>query len=231
MPDAREPLKDLVGDLDFSTRRSLAEDVVDRLRKMIVRGVFDGGQHLSEVALAETFEVSRGPIREAFVALEREGLLKLERHRGARITVLSQADIDEIYTLRTALERLAVERAVRYATDENFAAMDDAVSELKQAVKAGDVHRVVELDVRFHDLIYQAAHHSRLYLAWSTLRPQIETFLHTRSADGRNYLTKAVREHGELRDVIRSKSKRNATTMIDAHLRSAYERLTKQLSS
>jgi DNA-binding GntR family transcriptional regulator len=231
MPDAREPMKELVGDLDFSSRRSLAEDVVDRLRKMIVRGMFDGGQHLSEAALAETFEVSRGPIREAFVALEREGLLTLERHRGARVTVLSQPDIDEIYTLRTALERLAVERAVRFATDADFAAMDAAVDELKRAVKAVDVHRVVDLDVRFHDLIYQAAHHSRLYLAWSTLRPQIETFLHTRSADTRNYLTKAAREHAELRDVIRSKSKRNATAMIDAHLRSAYERLSKQLSS
>jgi len=224
-------MKELVGELDFSSRRSLAEDVVDRLRKMIVRGKFGGGQHLSETVLAETFEVSRGPIREAFVALEREGLLKLERHRGARVTVLSQPDIDEIYTLRTSLERLAVERAVRFATDEDFAAMDEAVDELKRAVKALDVHRVVDLDVRFHDLIYQAAHHSRLYLAWSTLRPQIETFLHTRSADTRNYLTKAVREHAELRDVIRSKSKRNATTMIDAHLRSAYERLSKQLSS
>ena len=231
MSEAREPLKELVGELDFSSRRSLAEDVVDRLRKMIVRGKFDGGQHLSEAVLAETFEVSRGPIREAFVALEREGLLKLERHRGARVTVLSQPDIDEIYTLRTSLERLAVERAARFATDEDFTAMDEAVDELRRAVKAGDVHRVVDLDVRFHDLIYQAAHHSRLYLAWSTLRPQIETFLHTRSADTRNYLTKAVREHAELRDVIRSKSKRNATAMIDAHLRSAYERLSKQLSS
>jgi DNA-binding GntR family transcriptional regulator len=227
MPDGREPLKDLIGELDFSSRRSLSEDVVDRLRNMIVRGVFDGGQHLSEAVLAETFEVSRGPIREAFVALEREGLVKLERHRGARVTILSQPDIDEIYTLRTSLERLAVERAVRVADEEDFAAMSEAVDELRRAVKAADVHRVVELDVHFHDLIYRAAHHNRLYLAWSTLRPQIETFLHTRSADSKNYLTKAVREHSELRDVIRSKSKRNATAMIETHLRSAYERLSK----
>jgi DNA-binding GntR family transcriptional regulator len=227
MRDSREPLKELVGELDFSSRRSLAEDVVDRLRNMIVRGVFDGGQHLSEVALAETFAVSRGPIREAFVALEREGLLTLERHRGARVTILSQPDIDEIYTLRSSLERLAIERAVRFAEEDDFAAMDEAVNEIKSAVKAGDVHRVVEFDVRFHDLIYRAAHHSRLYLAWSTLRPQIETFLHTRSVDTRNYLTKVTREHAELRDVIRSKSKRSAVAMIDVHLRTAYERLSK----
>lgn len=216
--------------LALTNRRSLSEDVVDLLRAALVRGAFVPGQHLNEAGLAEKFGVSRGPIREAFVELEREGLLTLERHRGARVTILSRADIDEIYELRNALEHLAVERAVRFATAADFAAMAQVVEGISRAVKVEDLHEVVALDVRFHDLIYVAAHHSRLYMSWSNLRPQIETFLHSRSTDTHDYLDKAEREHAELLTVLRSKSKRNATRLIDSHIRSAYDRLS-QISS
>ena len=226
MSGSPEPFSKALDGLSLSNRRSLSEDVVDLLRAALVRGAFTPGQHLNEAGLAEKFGVSRGPIREAFVELEREGLLTLERHRGARVTVLSQADIDEIYELRKALERLAVERAVRFATEDDFVAMADIVNRLVRAVKAEDLHAVVALDVQFHDQIYLAAHHSRLYLSWSNLRPQIETFLHSRSTDTNDYLVKAEREHTELLDVLRNRSKRDAMRLIDSHIRSAYDRLS-----
>jgi DNA-binding GntR family transcriptional regulator len=226
MPGSHDPRDEFLNGRTLSNRRSLSEDVVDLLRAALVRGTFEPGQHLNEAGLAERFGVSRGPIREAFVALEREGLLTLERHRGARVTRLSQNDIDEIYELRKALERLAVERAVRHATDDDFAAMAATVTSLHAAVANEDLHAVVTLDVAFHDLIYRAAHHSRLYLSWSNLRPQIETFLHSRSADHTDYLGKAVREHTELLDVLRSRSKRNATQLINSHIRASYDRLS-----
>jgi DNA-binding GntR family transcriptional regulator len=230
MSGQQDPREELLSSLTLSNRRSLSEDVVDLLRAALVRGAFEPGQHLNEASLAEKLGVSRGPIREAFVELEREGLLILERHRGARVTRLSQTDIDEIYELRKALERLAMERAVRHATEDDFAAFAEVIKELRVAVKDADLHRVVSLDVRFHDLIYVAAHHSRLYLSWSSLRPQIETFLHSRSIDTKDFLDKSVREHIELLDVLRSKSKRNATRLIDSHIRTSYERLS-QMSS
>lgn len=230
MAGSPEPRDDLLRGLTLTNRRSLSEDVVDLLRAALVRGAFAPGQHLNEAGLAEKLGVSRGPIREAFVELEREGLLTLERHRGARVTRLSQTDIDEIYELRKALERLAVERAVRYATADDFAALADVVEQLRRAVEATDLHGVVALDVRFHDLIYVAAHHSRLYLSWSKVRPQIETFLHSRSIDTKDYLDKAVPEHTEILNVLRSKSKRNATRLIDSHIRASYDRLSEMSS-
>jgi DNA-binding GntR family transcriptional regulator len=221
-----DPLKDLT----IPSRRSLSEDVLDRLRAAIVRGTLGPGHHLSEVALAETFGVSRGPIREAFAELEREGLLTIERHRGARVTRLSRDDVEEIYQLRRALERLAMERAVRLSEAGDMRDMDEVLADLRRAVKEKDVHRVVDLDVAFHDLVYRAARHTRLYLAWTTLRPQIATFLHSRAMDSNDYLKKAVAEHTALRDVLRSKDAARSIDMIDDHLRSAYERLS-QLST
>ncbi len=226
MSDQPDPLKQFSRDLAPANRRSLAEDVVDRLRESIVRGEFGPGQHLSESALAEAFGTSRGPIREAFIELERAGLLTIERHRGARVSHLAQQDITEIYELRRALERLAMERAVSCATEEDFAAMDAVVAAMAEAVKAGDVHLVVELDIGFHDLVYRAARHARLYASWSNLRAQIEFFLQSRAKDTSGYLKIAVGEHAALRDVIRSGSVPDALAMIEEHLRSAYDRLS-----
>ena len=221
-----DPFKNALG-AGIPARRSLSDDVVDRLRAAIVRGTFVPDQHLSEAALAHSFGVSRGPIREAFAQLEREGLLTLERHRGARVTSLSGRDINEIYELRTALEKLAIRRACRFATAADFTAMQAVVDVLREAAERQDVVAVVAADVRFHDLIYVAAKHERLYAAWSVLRPQIETFLFSRSMDQRDYLAKAVREHAALLAVIRAKTRVKAVTMIEDHIHSAYERLAR----
>jgi DNA-binding GntR family transcriptional regulator len=219
--------KELLSESLLPARRSLSDDVVDRLRAAIVRGVFVPSQRLSEVALAEALGVSRGPIREAFALLEREGLLKLEPHRRARVTSPSMNDIDEIYQLRVALERLAIDRACTYADDADMSALNEIVERLRDATKRADVVAVVEHDVRFHDLIYVAAKHQRLYQSWSLLRPQIETFLISRSADTGSYLGKAVREHAAILDIIRARERTAAIAMIEDHIHSAYERLTR----
>jgi DNA-binding GntR family transcriptional regulator len=201
-----EPGKKLVID-DAATpnRRSLSDDVVDRLRSAIVRGTFAPGQRLSEVALADAFSVSR----------------------GAWVTLLSRQDIDEISELRLALERLAMERAARLATSEDCAAMAEVIELLRDAVERKAVFDTVALDVRFHDLIYRAARHDRLYQSWALLRPQIETFLNSRPSDQNAYLDKAVREHSELLEVIRRHDRERAVTMIELHIRSAYDRVSK----
>ena len=213
-------------DLDQPNRRSLSDDVVDRLRSAIIHGSFEPGRRLSEAALAESFGVSRGPIREALVTLEHEGLLKLERHRGASVRALSQTDIDEIYQLRLSLERLAIDRAARYATSEHLDEMADLVTKLAQATDEGDIFRSLTVDVSFHDVIYRAANHRRLYGSWAVLRPQIETFLNSRPASSREYLSKAVREHTDLLALIRTKDHAAAVRMIEQHINSAYERLS-----
>src|SRR6476469_10949085 len=99
-----------------TVKRSLADDVVDRLRDAIFHGSFKPGEALREEQLAAMLDVSRGPVREALVQLEREGLVIVRRHRGATVARLSRRDLEEVYSLRLALERLAVQRAVRHAT-------------------------------------------------------------------------------------------------------------------
>src|SRR5919198_5158015 len=99
-------------------RRGLAEEVADRIREAIYRGAYAPGAQLREVELSEALDVSRGPVREALLKLEREGLVRSAWHRGATVTTLTAADVSELDSLRSALEQLAVQLVVTDASDE-----------------------------------------------------------------------------------------------------------------
>ncbi|MEL6208434.1 MAG: GntR family transcriptional regulator, partial [Pseudomonadota bacterium] len=100
--------------LDISTqapieRRTLGRSVVDRLREMIVEGDLAPGEKLNERLLCEGFGVSRTPLREAISLLATEGLVTLTPHRGASVTAVTLAELEEVFPVMQALERLTGE--------------------------------------------------------------------------------------------------------------------------
>src|ERR1700761_6553624 len=97
-------------------RRSLADEVTDQLRDVILTGALQPGDRAGEAEISQRLRVSRGPVREALVRLEQEGLVVSEWHRGASVTDLSRVDVIELATLRGALEKLAIAGACRSAT-------------------------------------------------------------------------------------------------------------------
>src|SRR6202012_4058945 len=96
-----------------AVRTSLGDVVAERLREAIMNSELEPGQHLREEQISESLDVSRGPVRDAFLILEREGLVTLSRHRGATVVELMLEDLGEVYSLRSALESLAVRLAIR----------------------------------------------------------------------------------------------------------------------
>jgi DNA-binding GntR family transcriptional regulator len=218
--------------LSPTVKRSLADDVVDRLRDAIFHGSFKPGEALREEQLAAMLDVSRGPVREALVQLEREGLVLVRRHRGATVARLSRSDLEDVYSLRLALERLAVQRATRYATDQDFAAMEAVLSAFDVALSRGPSEKeVAELDVRFHDLIYQAARHQRLYDCWTNLKSQIYLFLLSRNVVDPDFRAVTVKSHAALLEAIRTRNEARATVEIEDHLRGAYDRVVRAYSA
>jgi DNA-binding GntR family transcriptional regulator len=209
-----------------AVKRSLADDVVDRLRDAIFHGSYKPGEPLREEQLAAMLDVSRGPVREALVQLEREGLVIVRRHRGATVARLSRTDLDEVYSLRLALERLAMQRAARNATERDFVALEAVLADFDIALARGPSEKeIAELDVRFHDLIYQAARHQRLYDSWDNLKSQIYIFLLSRNVANPDFREVTVKSHADLLEALQSRDGARATTEIEAHLRGAYDRV------
>ena len=209
-----------------AVKRSLADDVVDRLRDAILHGSFKPGEALREEQLATMLDVIRGPVREALVQLEREGLVVVRRHRGATVARLSRGDLEEVYSLRLALERLAMLRAARYATDEDFAAMEAVMAAFDVALARGPSEKeIAELDLRFHDLIYRAARHQRMYDCWSNLRSQIYIFLLLRNVVNPDFRDVTIKSHADLLEALRARDEVLVTALIEEHLRGAYDRI------
>jgi DNA-binding GntR family transcriptional regulator len=206
-------------------RRGLADEVADRIREAVFGGVYAPGAQLREVELSEALGVSRGPVREALLRLEREGLVRSEWHRGATVTTLSPQDVSELDSLRGALEQLAVQQVISHASDDDIAAIEKAA---RQMDRADDEHEMVRCDIAFHDAVYAATGHLRLQEAWHAIRSQVHLFLLTRigiSSDG--YLACIPDEHRELVAALRTRQADTALELFAEHRRRAFDVLTK----
>ena len=206
-------------------RRVLADEVADAIRDAIFSGNIDLGQRLVEEDLAAELNVSRGPVREAFVLLAQEGLVKVERHRGATVAQLGLDGVHEVYSLRTALERLAVEWLCRYGTDADFDHMADVLRQFHKLPRPLTRPAVAGLDVAFHDALYQAAHHERLYRAWLALRSQIFLYLVHRGALRHDFTQTWLKDHEDLLKVLRQRKRGPAVNLIEGHIEGTYRRV------
>ena len=214
-------MTDLVSDgpvIGPARRRVLADEVADAIRDAIFAGRIDLGQRLVEEELASNLNVSRGPVREALVVLSQEGLVRLERHRGATVAELGLDGVHEIYSLRTALERLAVECLCRHATDADFKRIAAVLQEFDKLPRPLTRSVVAGLDVAFHDAVFQAAHHERLYRAWLSLRSQIFLYLVHRGALRSDYAQSWLKDHQDFLEVLMHRKRSQAVKMVEGHI-------------
>jgi len=223
----RQPVRDFLRTACLAPfNRGLADEIAARLRSAILLSQLGPGERLREEELAASMGVSRGPIREAFVLLERQGLVVIRRNRGAYVARLSQRDVGEVYTLRLAIERLAVERAIEHADAEQLGEMQRVIDRMAAAVERGITEQeAAELDVAFHEIIYRASDHRRLYAWWADLRSQIHIMLLSRNVADADFRDQAVSSHQGILDAIRERNAPRAVALIEEHLTIAYDRV------
>jgi DNA-binding GntR family transcriptional regulator len=217
---------DLQNVLSLPVNRGLGVDIAERLRGAILDGHFGPGARLPEEQLAKTMGVSRGPVREALVKLEREGLIVIRRNRGAFVAQLSSEDLDEVYSLRVAIERLAVERCVANADESEIDELQGIVDQIAELMARGITPQdAAKLDLSFHDVIYRTGKHRRLYDTWATLKPQIHILLLNRNVAFEDFRDLVVPSHQEIVDAIRSRDCERTVAVTMDHLLGSYERV------
>lgn len=213
-------LEKLVRKAGVSPRRTLADEVAGRLREEIISGQLPAGAVLAEIPTSERLAVSRVPVREATLVLEREGLLTFDGRGRCRIRTLTASDLDEIYDVRLLLERECFRLAAMRRTTEQLAEME---ANIEQMARARSLARVTLLDIEFHDLVVKAAAHSQWAHLWDMTRGQIQLFTASLQRE-LNEITSAVREtsvmaHRECLDVIQTQREDAAADCATKHLR------------
>jgi DNA-binding GntR family transcriptional regulator len=149
------------------------DQVVDRLRDAIFEGRIPLGKPLRERQIAEQLDVSRAPIREALLSLEKEGLVVTTPHRGTFVASYSDDDVTEIYTLRAALEGLAARLMGDRVTAADLRQLDDLVTQMDRHAGTGDIRSLIHADHAFHRRICELSGHRRLLDAWDVLAQQV----------------------------------------------------------
>lgn len=206
-------------------RSTFASIVTERLRSSIVNGSLKQGSQLSEVELANSFGVSRGPVREALQRLVQEGLLLSEPHRGVFIPVLTDEDVLDIYLAREALESAAIRSIV--ANDTSAAAsqaLDQYVTEMEQAEAAGDWESVGNFDLEFHVALVAASGSQRLQRMFSSVISETRLCLGAlTAADARADL---VQEHRQICDLMQEGKIEQTLAVLGKHFDDAVETLS-----
>ncbi|MBQ0953000.1 GntR family transcriptional regulator [Streptomyces coelicoflavus] len=218
--------------LPKAPRRGLADEAADLVRAAILSGHFPPGAALREVELAARLEVSRGSVREGLARLEREGLVRGGWHRGTTVIDVTAEDVEEVYTLRAALDRLAATTARRTASPDDLRRLDLTVADMAaETAGAADAGRLVALDIAFHDQIYAAADNARLTTAWRTIRSQLHLFQTRRADTGYDhYRARVVDEHRELAALLRSGGHRTLARVAEEHVDAARRSLLAALT-
>jgi len=138
----------------LDTPKSLSQKVMLRLRQAIIEGELKLGAVIAEEMLAQSFGVSRTPVREAMSLLQAQGLVVVKPQVGSFVFTPSAADIVELCTFRILIEPKAAELAHGHDSDGALKALTAAVADMKQAVAAKDTLAYGSADTAFHDALF-----------------------------------------------------------------------------
>jgi DNA-binding GntR family transcriptional regulator len=215
--------------LQLPSRAALGDAVADILRNAILDGSLKPGQPLHENALAKELSVSRSPIREALIQLERERLLESRPNRPAAVRRPSAQEIAQIYTIRSALEGIAARWAAENQTSAFVAQLRQKAEELNTATIAAErdaAANVVSMAFDFHAAIAQAAGSAELQQLLQSLCNQIKFVMAAGIASlTRRRAEEIHAEHLALIAAIAERDGDRAEQLASAHVRGARDRL------
>jgi DNA-binding GntR family transcriptional regulator len=197
---------------------TLWQRVHEHLRTEIQEGRLEPGTELIEVALAEQLGVSRGPLREAIGRLAAEGLVTVSPRRGAVVRSLSKEEFLELYQVREALERMAVQLAVPRLTDEQFEGLAALNDEMETHAARNKVEAFFEANLAFHARLLEASGNGRLQEQYRQLLGQLGRY-RLRSLMLRGNIQRSVTEHKAILRAAKRGDAERAAQLMAEHIR------------
>lgn len=199
------------------------------IEEAVLNDKYKKGENLIESKLATELGVSRTPIREALTQLEHEGLVQLIPNKGALVTGISPKDIQDIYTIRMMIEGLAARWAAENITGEEIKELKEAVDLEEFYTSKADIEHLIQLDSRFHQVIYKASKSRPLMYMLQTFHHYIQR-ARTQSIGTPGRAQKALDEHKAILQAISARDGAKAERLTAAHIQKAQANLLKALS-
>lgn len=201
---------------------NIQEQVTAAMRDMITEGDLLPGAPLSEMTLADTFGVSRTPVREALKQLQTEGLVEIRSRVGTFVAKPTRRDITELFDLKELLEGAAARLLAARGDVPEIRAMQANVAVFERAIADTDVERYVALVHEFHNLLIVGADNSKLAAHYRILMNQLAYNRLVRtslSQPGRPHESEV--EHQQVLDLILAKDGDGAERFMRDHVRAS----------
>lgn len=157
---------------------SLTQQVYKLLRAEILTCVLEPGQDISESELAERFDVSKTPVREALATLRTEGLVRTFPRRGYQVAPITFGDLNELFTLRTMLEAGAAELACQRITDTEIESLQKLADVVYDRAEQPSLKRFIQANREFHLAIGKASGNERLHQVLARQIDEMERFFY-----------------------------------------------------
>jgi DNA-binding GntR family transcriptional regulator len=197
--------------------RTLWQQVRERMRADIISGELAPGEMLSEVSLARSLGVSRGPIREALGRLASEGLVTITPRRGAIVTELTREEFIEAYQVREALETLAIRLAVPRLGESDLARLRELHEAMVEHARREDVNAFFDANARFHEVFVTASGNRKLGALHRLLHDQTGRYL-ARSLALRGSLERSITEHAAILEAVEARDAERAARLLADHI-------------
>lgn len=211
--------------IELLQNHSLTTLVQRELERRIVAGELRPGAKLNEEDIAGQLSVSRGPVREAFRALESMGLLRMEKNRGVFVRQVSLAEADEIYEVRAGMDALVGRLLAPRITAPEVAELRERLKQMREAARARSVEAYYPLNVAFHDRMAELTGNRTLLAAYRRLVTELHLYRQEALAHGPDSFPTSTREHSAIVDALARHDAEGAATLLYDHALEGRDRL------
>ncbi|MCL5277155.1 MAG: GntR family transcriptional regulator [Deltaproteobacteria bacterium] len=191
--------------IDLQKKQTLREQIADAIRDAIIKGILRPEERVAEAEMANKFNISRTPIREAIRQLETEGFIKVQAHRGAYVAPITEKDVREFYEIKSLLEGYAAKLACARMSEEDIKKLDEINNRLEEAHKKNEWRLAFKLHNEFHDKFLRSCGNEKLYQILNALTQQFQRFRIALTMSGK--IEGSIVQHKEIVNAFR---KRNA---------------------
>lgn len=189
--------------LEIVRTKSMTQLVQEELERLIVIGELAGGERVSEQAMAQRLNVSRGPVREAFRALTEAGLLTAERNRGVFVREIGTQELLDLYQVRAALESELAMAAMPFLEPATFERIDQIVEDMQAAAAAADSDAYFALNVSLDRVLVDLCPNPKLVDAYNSVTRQMKLHRRRRLQDHETMRVSAG-NHAQLVETLKS---------------------------